>query len=263
MSSVSSAPLNIFNAEFLSSPAATAAAWISIIGAVILICKLIGALFQYRKSHNEILKKSGVPAFILNVFFITIPLKNLPAPGWPEKIITIAFSFIFILAVYFFMPALIQTYKTPPDTALLYWKKTGEAFYISKKMATSATIFAPANWTISADDCLQKSPTSTRQYNALTIENKENLCSLLTTQDGINYIEKSIKKFNKDKFFMYSFVPLTMFILLWLPLGFMLTIHYSRKVRRYILNEQKKAIHCAHGEFKTEGIYAIYQELDR
>lgn len=54
-----------------------------------------------------------------------------------------------------------------------------------------------------------------------------------------------------------------MFILLWLSMGLMLTIHYSRKVRKYILTEQKNAILWVNGEFKAEGIYAIYQELER
>lgn len=80
MSSVSSAPLNIFNAEFLSSPAATAAAWISIIGAVILICKLIGALFQYRKSHNEILKKIWCPRIYTKRILYNHPLKKFTCP---------------------------------------------------------------------------------------------------------------------------------------------------------------------------------------
>ncbi len=60
---------NIFNAEFLNTPAAALAAWISIIGAVItLVTIVIRALFKYRKSHDVILKKSGIPAFILNFF---------------------------------------------------------------------------------------------------------------------------------------------------------------------------------------------------
>jgi hypothetical protein len=54
-----------------------------------------------------------------------------------------------------------------------------------------------------------------------------------------------------------------MFILLWLSIGLMLTIHYSKKARKYILTEQKNAILWANGEFKAEGIYAIYQELER
>jgi hypothetical protein len=49
----------------------------------------------------------------------------------------------------------------------------------------------------------------------------------------------------------------------WMILGLILSLIYSQKVRRYILAEQRKAIHCAHGEFRAEGIYAIYQELER
>jgi asparagine N-glycosylation enzyme membrane subunit Stt3 len=98
MSAINSVPPNIFNAEFLNSPAATAAAWISIIGTFFLIIKLAGTLFKYRKHHNKILKKSGVPAFILNTFLISISLRKLPKIDLPDKIVAVVFSVIFLFA---------------------------------------------------------------------------------------------------------------------------------------------------------------------
>ncbi|EEQ2895439.1 hypothetical protein F8546_003133 [Escherichia coli] len=255
---------NIFNAEFLNTPAAALAAWISIIGAAItLVTIVIRALFKYRKSHDVILKKSGIPAFILNFFLIRISLKRLPTITWAEKSIAVLFSLLFLYAIYIFGPVFIQTIRTPPNSTLLYWIKSGESFYISKKLATAATILTTPDWEISKDDCEQSSSASSEKYKSLTIEHKEILCKLLTTDEGNAYIDKAVKKFVKDKFFIYSFTPMTIFILLWLSLGFMLTIHYSKKVRKYILTEQKSAIHWANGEFKTEGIYSIYQELER
>lgn len=264
MSVINPISSNIFNAEFLNSPAAALAAWISIFGAAItLVTIVIRALFKYRKSHDVILKKSGTPAFVLNFFFIRISLKRLPTITWTEKSTTIFFSVLFLYAIYIFGPALIQTIKTPPNSTLLYWKKSGESFYISNKLATAATILATPDWEISKDDCEQSPPASSEKYKSLTIEHKEDLCKLLTTDEGIIYIDKSVKKLVKDKFFIYSFAPTTIFILLWLSLGFMLTMYYSKKVRKYILTEQKSAIYWANGEFKAEGIYAIYQELER
>lgn len=264
MSVINPISSNIFNAEFLNTPAAALAAWISIFGAAItLVTIVIRALFKYRKSHDVILKKSGIPAFVLNFFLIRIPLKRLPTITWAEKAISILFSLLFLYAIYIFGPALIQTIKTPPNNTLLYWKSSGESFYISNKLATAATILSTPDWIISKDDCLQPSSASAEKYKLLTIEHKEDLCKLLTTDEGKVYIDKSVKKFIKDKFFIYSITPMTMFILLWLSLGFMLTIHYSKKVRKYILTEQKNAIHWANGEFKAEGIYSIYQELER
>lgn len=264
MSVISPISSNIFNAEFLSSPVAALAAWISIFGAAItLVTIVIRALFKYRQSHDVILKKSGIPAFVLNFFFIRISLKNLPAITWAEKSVTILFSVLFLYAIYTFGPALIQTIKTPPNSTLLYWIKSGESFYISKKLATAATILSTPNWEISKDDCEQSSSASSENYKSLTIEHKEDLCKLLTTDEGYVYIDKAVKKFVKDKFFIYSLVPIIIFFLLWISLGLMLTIHYSKKVRKYILTEQKSAIHWANGEFKAEGIYSIYQELER
>lgn len=264
MSVINPISSNIFNAEFLNTPSATFAAWISIFGtATTIVTIIIRALFKYRKSHDVILKKSGIPAFALNFFFIQISLKRLPAITWTEKAITILFSLLFLYAIYIFGPALIQTIKTPPNNALLYWKSSGESFYISNKLATAATILSTPEWIISKDDCVQPSSTSAEMYKLLTIEHKEDLCKLLTTNEGNIYIDKAVKKFVKDKFFIYSFSPITIFILLWLSLGFMLTLHYSKKVRKYILTEQKNAIHWANGEFKAEGIYSIYQEVER
>ena len=77
MSAINPISSNIFNAEFLNTPAAAIAAWISIFGAVIALATIvIRALFKYRKSHDVILKKSGIPAFVLNFFFLKISLKK-------------------------------------------------------------------------------------------------------------------------------------------------------------------------------------------
>lgn len=264
MSAINPISSNIFNAEFLNSPAAALAAWLSIFGAAItLVTIVIRALFKYRKSHDVILKKSGIPAFVLNFFLIRISLKRLPTITWAEKTVTMLFSIIFLYSIYLFGPAFIKTIKTPPNNTLLYWKSSGESFYISNKLATAATILATPNWEISKDDCVQPASANAEKYKSLTIEHKEDLCKLLTTEEGKVYIDKSVKKFVKDKFFIYSITPTTIFILFWLSLGFMLTIHYSKKARKYILTEQKNAIHWVNGEFKAEGIYAIYQELDR
>lgn len=106
-------------------------------------------------------------------------------------------------------------------------------------MATAATILTTPDWEISKDDCEESSSASTEKYKSLTIEHKEILCKLLTTDEGNAYIDEEVKNFVKDKFFIYSFAPTTIFILLWISLGFILTIHYSKKVRKYILTEQK------------------------
>lgn len=103
MSVINPISSNIFNAEFLNSPAASLAAWLSIFGAAITLATIvIRALFKYRKSHDVILKKSGIPAFVLNFFLIRISLKRLPTITWAEKTVTILFSLIFfVLDLYF------------------------------------------------------------------------------------------------------------------------------------------------------------------
>ena len=95
MSVINPISSNIFNAELLNSPAAALAAWISIFGAVITLLTIVArALFKYRRSHDLILKKSGIPAFLLNFFFIRISLKRLPTITWVEKTVTILFCFL-------------------------------------------------------------------------------------------------------------------------------------------------------------------------
>lgn len=68
---------NIFNAEFLNTPAAALAAWISIIGAVItLVTIVIRALFKYRKSHDVILKKIRNTCVYIKFFSYTNIIKK-------------------------------------------------------------------------------------------------------------------------------------------------------------------------------------------
>lgn len=255
---------NIFNAEFLNSPSAAIAAWISIFLFVIAMLRIvIKTLFEYRNSHNVIFKKSGIPAFVLNFFFIRISLKKLPAITWFETAVTILFCMLFLYSTYFLGSTFIKAINSPANSALLYWKKTGESFYISNKLAVAATISSTPGWKISKDDCVQSPSANADQFKLLTIEHKDALCKLFTTNEGKVYIEMTVKKFIKDRIFIYSTTPTILFILLWLTLGVMLTTHYSKKVRKYILTEQKNAIHWAKGEFKTEGIYSIYKELEQ
>lgn len=102
MSVINPISSNIFNAELLNSPAAALAAWISIFGAVITLLTIVArALFKYRRSHDLILKKSGIPAFVLNFFFIRISLKKLPTITWVEKTVTILFSLLFCILFIF------------------------------------------------------------------------------------------------------------------------------------------------------------------
>lgn len=254
----------MFSNEFTHAPLGTTAAVLGIAPLVITVfIKFRNWIFKYKNGHNKILKDAGVPAFALNAFIMTIPLRNLPTTGWTEKIFTASFFILFLFSTLYLTPMLIQTAKTPLGSTLLVWKKSGESFYLSKTRATEATVFSQPSWSISVDDCSQTPVTSTKKYRLLSIEHKEVLCQSLTAKEGKDYIEKSIKRFKKDKIFICTIVPITMFILLWITLGFALNIHYSKKVRKYILTEQKKAIHYAHGEFRTKGIYKVYQELER
>lgn len=67
-------------------------------------------------------------------------------------------------------------------------------------MATAATILTTPDWEISKDDCEESSSASTEKYKSLTIEHKEILCKLLTTDEGNAYIDEEVKNFVKDKF---------------------------------------------------------------
>jgi hypothetical protein len=117
-------------------------------------------------------------------------------------------------------------------------------------------------WTVTANDCQANKAPTKNTASVLDREYRDDLCRLLTTAEGKEYLEESIKNFEKDKIFTYSSIFIIEFMLLWLLLGFMLMIHYTNKVRHFILLEQQKAIHCVQGSFAATGIYAIYQELE-
>ena len=78
MSVINPISSNIFNAEFLNSPAASLAAWISIFTATItLVTIVIRALFKYRKSHDVILKKIWNTCICAEFFSYTNILKQV------------------------------------------------------------------------------------------------------------------------------------------------------------------------------------------
>ncbi|WP_234471626.1 DUF6216 family protein [Erwinia sp. S43] len=255
--------LNMVNAEFTNAPLGTTVALITILALLIKpAIKIANRIFTYKKGHSEILKKGGVPAFMLNFFIISIPLKKLPAIGKPEKVITFVFFIILLLASWFLIPALIQTLRTPPDSTLLIWKESGKPFYISEKKASEATTFLPSSWSVTVEECRQNTLSATESQGVISARNRQDLCTLLTTAEGQSHLENAIAKFNKEKLFVTSMIPFTLAVILWLLLGFIFTIYYTKKVRKFILMEQKKAIYCAHGDFSATGVYAIYQEIE-
>ncbi len=253
----------MFISEFSGAPLSTTVAALTVLAFLFQpLRKAVNGIFKYKKGHGSVLKNAGVPPFILNFFALSIPLKKLPSTGWPEKLITLLFSAIFAWSLWYFVPPLVQTYTAPPDTALLIWKKSGDRFYVSKTTATEATVLAAPRWTVSINDCeANKAPTK----NTASVPDREyhnDVCRLLTTAEGKEYLEEAIKNFKKEKIVTYSSIFIIEFMLLWLLSGLILMIHYTNKVRHFILLEQQKAIHCVQGNFETTGIYAIYQELE-
>ncbi|MDI0345089.1 DUF6216 family protein [Raoultella ornithinolytica] len=249
--------------EFSGAPLSTTVAALTVLAFLFQpLRKAVNGIFKYKKGHGSVLKNAGVPPFILNFFAISIPLKKLPSTGWPEKLITLLFSALFAWSSWYFVPPLVQTFTAPPDTALLIWKKSGDRFYISRTAATEATLLTPPRWTVTANDCQANKAPTKNTASVLDREYRDDLCRLLTTAEGKEYLEESIKNFEKDKIFTYSSIFIIEFMLLWLLLGFMLMIHYTNKVRHFILLEQQKAINCVQGSFAATGIYAIYQELE-
>ncbi len=264
MSVINPISLNIFNAEFLSTPAASIAAWLSIIVTVFTVIAVrLRALFRYRKAHNEILKKAGVPAFVLNFFTFSIPLKSLPRVQWPERIFLGALIIVFLSGISSLSPELILATRTPNGSALWNWESTNESFYISKIRATEARITSPPRWTLKASDCALESAKISYDKKLISAEHAKQLCNLMLASPEKERLEKSLKNSKNNRMIIFLLSGVITFYFTWMILGFTLSLIYSQKVRRYILAEQKKAIHCVHGEFETKGIYAIYQELDR
>ena len=253
----------MLSSEFSSAPLSTTVAILTIIAFLSRpLYKAINGIFKYKKGHSIVLKTAGVPPFVLNFFAIAIPLKKLPSVGYPEKLITVLFAIIFSWSLWYSVPALIQIFNAPPDSALLIWKKSGDRFYVSKTTAMEATVFSSPKWTLSVQDCKTNNALANNASDRLGREYHHDLCRLLTTSEGKDYLDESIKKFKKERMLIYPVIFIIELMLLWLLSGFILTIHYTNKVRHFILLEQKKAIHCVLGDFTATGCYAIYQELE-
>ncbi|BDH45942.1 hypothetical protein TUM12370_19860 [Salmonella enterica subsp. enterica serovar Choleraesuis] len=254
---------NIFSMELLSTPLAATAAIVAIVAFIFgPLRKTLGCIFKYKKGHNNVLKEAGVPAFILNFFALSIPVRQLPSIGWMEKGCTLFFGLLLLSASGYLIPALAETLRTPADSTLLVWKRSGVSFYASESRTTEARAIAAPRWTMTKENCQPENKPLPLSQQVAIYDYKEDLCQLLTTEEGLDYIKKSVKNFDKDRLFIYSIVPVVELFLMWLTLGFIFSCHYSVKVRRFILAEQKKAIECVKGEFEPAGIYSVYLELE-
>lgn len=219
--------------------------------------------FSNIKRPRQRIKECGCAPLHFELLCHLHPIEKIALDRLAEKLITLLFSALFAWSLWYFVPPLVQTFTAPPDTALLIWKKSGDRFYISRTAATEATLLTPPRWTVTANDCQANKAPTKNTASVLDREYRDDLCRLLTTAEGKEYLEESIKNFEKDKIFTYSSIFIIEFMLLWLLLGFMLMIHYTNKVRHFILLEQQKAFNCDPGQLAATGIYAIYQELER
>ncbi|RHW59925.1 hypothetical protein AUM81_17485 [Cronobacter sakazakii] len=70
----------------------------------------------------------------------------------------------------------------------------------------------------------------------------QGICDLFLTQEGQRYLTNSIKVYPKEKTFVYVMLPFTELILLWITLGTILHVHFTKKLRKYIISEHDKAL---------------------
>ncbi|HEY3984255.1 DUF6216 family protein [Cedecea sp.] len=262
MNDLNPVAFNMFSSEFLNAPLGTIVASITILVFLLKpLFKLKNKILKYKKGHSHILKNAGVPAFILNFFMISIPLKELPFVGRMEKVVAATMVMLFVAGTGYLAPELVRTARTPPESALLYWKSTGDMFFISNDKAADASLTSPPQWEITRQNCVAKKY-SEGAVKSLSHQRIDDLCNLFSTQEGNRYLISAVAKFKKDKWFIYSMVPFVEFVLLWMAAGIVFNIYYSKKTRRYILLEQKKAIEYAMGHFPKSGTYAVYLEVD-
>ena len=205
------------------------------------LVKKVSKFSQIRKEHVDILKAAGVPISILKFFMISFPLKKVPEVSRGEKACTVAFIFIFVFSCLYFTPAVIRIYKTPENAAALVWKETGDFFYISSSEAQDATAFSKSKWKITKADCISKADVTNYENHKPNLEMQKNICQVLNSVEGQEYISKEIDKFEKDKYIIYILVPFIDLVLGWISLGFLLNNYYSNKLKFYILSEQEKA----------------------
>ncbi|MCK1967408.1 DUF6216 family protein [Franconibacter sp. IITDAS19] len=233
----------MINTEFSNAPVATFIALLTFVGAAFkLIIKIKNTLLKTEEENTRTLTLAGIPPFWLRFFLISLSTRKTPEVKKLDKAMGyIAFS-LFLGSFLFTGPILVRTVKTPENHTLLIWKATGELFYISDAKAQESTLFSPPAWQIKKSDCPASDAPALSQHASPSPEVAKGICDLFITQEGREYLTRSIKTYPKGKRFVYVMLPFTELVLLWMAAGCALHLYYSAKLRKYILDEQEKAL---------------------
>ncbi|EOC0110119.1 DUF6216 family protein [Cronobacter sakazakii] len=233
----------MISTEFTNAPVATIITLVTAIGTVFkLLINIKSKLVKPREGEAKTFENAGIPSSLLRFFMIPLSTKKIPEIKRLDKFLPCVFALFFIGSFCFSAPVVIRTAKTPGEHTLLIWKPTGEYFYISRDSAWQANIIARSKWSMRKAECTSNITRVATQSILPSPEVKKGICDLFLTQEGQRYLTNSIKVYPKEKTFVYVMLPFTELILLWITLGTILHVHFTKKLRKYIVGEHDKAL---------------------
>lgn len=232
--------IDLISAEFHKSPIPTITGLLAIIGTLYKFIKFFSSSPVKVKSQS--LLDAGVPYWALKIFVISIPTKRMPENTLFDKFFHSSFIVLCLGSALYFLAMHNQIYKAPDSSSTLVYKPTKESFYITEKSAKGASLFFSDSWELTPEKCSTHNEGETSIENIPSTQLKDFICSTFNSAEGKKNISDSVSNFNKYKKTTYLILTVTEIVLIWLSLSLVFNLYYTKKVRKYIIFQNNKAM---------------------
>ncbi|WP_337014839.1 DUF6216 family protein [Leclercia sp. AS011] len=223
--------------EMVDSPIATIAAAITILAQIILLIR--ASVGKKVNAPDDIFIKNGISTRIMSFFAIKIPLNKTPDITKVDIIFLLFIGITSLTATLFCGNMFLKVANTPEHSTSLYFKATGENFYLSLQAASEAVaINKEKAWTVTPEKCTAPQDLPLTPSVGLV----KFLCEAFNNEEYKSEIIKSIEKFKKDKPVIYVLLGVLEFSFLWILMSLIITIIYKARIRKYIINEHQIAL---------------------
>ncbi|HEI9851341.1 TPA: hypothetical protein SLN67_004422 [Serratia marcescens] len=217
----------------------------SIIGILGSLCVAALVCIRYfskpRGDNQEFLSKAGVSNWLIKLFAISIPLKEVPENTRSDKIISGLIISILMSSLVFFSHMHIQTLRIQKGWTLLTLTATQENFFINHDSAKDSSLFNRHPWLIKKEDCANKKIEIIQKENGISIELARFICQSFINKAHQEKINDYINETDKEKSIIYQVISTIEIIILWISVNIACTLIFKKRVRDYIISQQKKA----------------------
>lgn len=223
--------------EIIDSPIGTIAAAIAILTNFALLIR--ASTDNKDSASDDIFKKNGISRCIMFLFAIKIPLNKIPHITRIDLILYLFIGITSFCASLFLGNLLLKVAHTPVNSTSLYYKPTGESFYISLQAASEAVAIDQSKaWTVTPEKCAAPQNLPLTPSAGLV----KFLCEAFKNEEYKKEITESVAKFKSDKPVIYSLLGTLEFVFLWILMNLILTTIYKNRIRKYVINQHEIAL---------------------